>query len=680
MKMHIIWSGFVGCIQLIKPNQVSELDLDHPIRSQRKEPGCEFKDAQLLPADGVIGFPKPGYLVTESIKLGTNSSLAFNMRTKNSNAVLLYQKALKKKGKRATDEDEKTFFVFYIFNGRLIVHLGTDHSDRLKRPSLSSNQSYNDGRLHSVFFARNGNSIEVRIDDREILKGHLPDDTIIGTENSKLYFGGLPDWASKEKKDDMGTSEPLIGCLSDFYFNFEKWSIIPEEHHAQLGTCAFDDDITTETDESPADEQKSFERKNSKLSVQRAAPTFVSSSSSDSPESAALLSSFDQNLVGAIPLTETCRAPSMKETEAQIAEGARYGATESSHSKINFASPYPDFKSFKLDFLFRTESPNGTLWVWANYKKYTLYFFLYLEDGFLTLDVKGKDTAVKQLQYKERKLNDGEWHAVDFRKQEHEIQLQVDNLAVETLKDVPHPRVTRKRMFIGGVISRHKKEFNFTRPSFNGCIKDFVVDGISRDLHSKSRDVILCKNTNDVAYIHHGGYASFSALKSFSNTEPNTIEISFKLRSTTNTGLLFALLSQQEYNTTYLFANMTSESIIFTAVHSDKKLFIEHKVPLSSSLCPSEFHRFHLTLTRTNLHIRLNDARGNLQVSIPSTSMDIYRSLPIHIGGVSAKVGDSLHLSSFNGCIKDLYFSGTVVPLSKAKKLHKIIPNGCPLI
>ena len=240
----INWNGFVGCIQTVKPNQVSELDLDHPTRSQRKEPGCELRGDRLLPADKVIGFPKAGYLIADSIDLGTNSSLAFNLRTKNSNAVLLYQKAFKKSGKRATDDEEKTFFAFYLYNGRLIVHLGTDYTDRLKRPSLSSNHSYNDGRLHSVFFARQGSSIEVRIDDREVLKAQLQDDTVIGSPSSKLYFGGLPDkLRSRNDNNDMGTTEPLIGCLSDFYFNFEKLSIIPEDHEAQLGICAFDDDV-----------------------------------------------------------------------------------------------------------------------------------------------------------------------------------------------------------------------------------------------------------------------------------------------------------------------------------------------------------------------------------------------------------------------------------------------------
>ena len=222
--------------------------------------------------------------------------------------------------------------------------------------------------------------------------------------------------------------------------------------------------------------------------------------------------------------------------------------------------------------------------------------------------------------------------------------------------------------------------FNFTKPSFNGCIKDFLVDGIAQDLHAKARDVVVCKNTKDVSYVHSGGYASYAALRNFPTTEPGTIEVSFKLRSKENTGILLALLSQQDYNATHLFVNMTSDAVVFTAIHNEKGLTIEHRILLPTSLCPSEFHRFHLTLSKSNLHLRVNDARGNFPVSISQASMEVYRSLPVYIGGVSAKIEDALDLSSFNGCFKDLYFGGNVIPLSKAKKLHKIIPNGCPLI
>lgn len=142
--------------QAVRPTQVSDLDLDHPVRSQRKEAGCAYFGERLNSNDRVIGFSRPGYLLTKGIQLGRESSFSFNLRTKNSNAMLIYQAAnLKDKRRRARDaEDDPTFIAFYLFGGRLIASLGTDSQQRMKRPSLTSEQTYNDGQLHSVFLAR----------------------------------------------------------------------------------------------------------------------------------------------------------------------------------------------------------------------------------------------------------------------------------------------------------------------------------------------------------------------------------------------------------------------------------------------------------------------------------------------------------------------------------------------
>uniref|UniRef100_A0A7E4VA92 Laminin EGF-like domain-containing protein n=1 Tax=Panagrellus redivivus TaxID=6233 RepID=A0A7E4VA92_PANRE len=670
----INWAGFVGCIQVVKPNQVSELDLDHPVRSQRVQPGCTFKSDRLLPADRVIGFPKPGYVVTESVILGSNSSLAFNLRTTNANAVLLYQKALKSASKRDADPEDPTFFAFYLYNGRLIVHLGTDVTDRLKRPSLSSNYTYNDGRLHNVFLARTPSAIEVRIDDREVLKSHFADETPIGSPDAKLYFGGLPArLRSPNDGDDMGTTEPLIGCLSDFYFNFERWSIVPEEHQALLGTCTLDAGFdTASASEESGEAPQGFERKNSKLSLALAAPTYVS-------DDAKALTEYD--LVG--PSPSTCKAAIPANASALLtANGVRYGATESSNSRIGFDRPRPDFKNFKIEFSFKTDSPDGMLWVWANYKNYTRYYLLYLDEGFLTFASDNARGRQKLYAYKERKFDDGEWHFVDFRKQEHEVRLQVDNLDAETFKDVPNARVMVKRLYVGGVISRHKKLFAFPKGNFKGCIKDFSVDGVIRDLVENSRDLVTCKETTGISYIHSGGFASFSGLKNY-GTESfarDAIEIQFRFRSTNLTGTLVALASQND-EAARLFVTLEKNHLVFKAYDSERDFSIEHRIPLPSTLCPSEWHRFHVTLTGDRLILRLDDTQGTHKLAgFSPESIETFRALPVNIGGVSANIAVAANVYSLNGCIQDIQLSGTPTAIAKAKRLHKIIENGCPLV
>jgi hypothetical protein len=63
----------------------------------------------------------------------------------------------------------------------------------------------------------------IRIDDKEILTAVLDDDTTIGNDRSAMLLGGFPEREGEESQQqtELGTSEPLIGCLSDFYLNYK---------------------------------------------------------------------------------------------------------------------------------------------------------------------------------------------------------------------------------------------------------------------------------------------------------------------------------------------------------------------------------------------------------------------------------------------------------------------------
>ncbi|KAJ1350105.1 hypothetical protein KIN20_005822 [Parelaphostrongylus tenuis] len=81
----IQWKGFFGCIMRVKPSQASDLDLDHPMRWQRRDPGCQFSElerSKLMFSDRLVGFSRPGFLLQRGVILDNNSTLAFGFRTK----------------------------------------------------------------------------------------------------------------------------------------------------------------------------------------------------------------------------------------------------------------------------------------------------------------------------------------------------------------------------------------------------------------------------------------------------------------------------------------------------------------------------------------------------------------------------------------------------------------------
>lgn len=82
--------------------------MDHPTRSQRKEIGCIYKEDRLIIADRFIGFPRPGYLIAKGFELNSESYLSFNFKTRNSNALLLFEsgKQMNTKFKRDKNQDQ----------------------------------------------------------------------------------------------------------------------------------------------------------------------------------------------------------------------------------------------------------------------------------------------------------------------------------------------------------------------------------------------------------------------------------------------------------------------------------------------------------------------------------------------------------------------------------------------
>ena len=144
-----------------------------------------------------------------------------------------------------------------------------------------------------------------------------------------------------------------------------------------------------------------------------------------------------------------------------------------------------------------------------------------IDRGFLQVQLKGHKHRAKVLQYRAKRLADGEWHHLRLSKLEREVRLQVDELPAETMNYAPPKvKVTRKRMYIGGVPSKIRRTYDVAHveeasaggslpPSFTGCIRSFTINSREYNLFSVSRDVLPCTHSRDVTYIHDGGFLLF---------------------------------------------------------------------------------------------------------------------------------------------------------------------------
>uniref|UniRef100_A0A1I7VMW8 Laminin alpha 1 chain n=1 Tax=Loa loa TaxID=7209 RepID=A0A1I7VMW8_LOALO len=734
----IHWSGFFGCIQSVRPSQVAELDLDNPIRSQRKLRGCNFRNGERLePTDRVVGFSRPGYLVIQGIQLSNNSTFAFAFRTKTANATLLFQSSeleTFRKRRKIRDSFGTGYLAFYLYRGYLVVHLGTDSSQKSKVLTLRSEVTYNDGQLHSIFFTRSETLVRLRVDDREIASGTLGEQNTIGTTLSQLFIGGFPD-GIKPSANEMPIAESMIGCVSNLFVNYRLVPIIPEAHIAIIGTCSVEQIFSLQKSERradvealQADEQNAFNRKASKLSLHLTEPTLISkterlyadgsvktnpvnireainkpeeSESIDLKHSTVTTTARtsiaiptagtlieltekkddDDDVDDATDLAsltylgpEKCGPDLLAKNDGEGA--AQFGIAEASHSRLNFEEDNLDVNQFKIEFAFRTVLPNGMLWIWANYSNYTHYFFLNMISGLLQLQVRGRKEP-KTLMYKSNKLNDGKWHDISMLKQGQEILLKVDRNPAQYMKNVPNLKMMRKRMYVGGVISRHRKQFNLTIPSFSGCIRNFEVNDVQQDLFEKSRRVLPCIVASNSAYIHEGGYMTFGSLKSL--RQLRNIQISMQFRPAVKDGFIFGLVTNKYPENTRIAIYLKNGLMTFELVCNNECRDLKHV--FKKDLCDGTWHNVTLSISHSNMIVITVDGhRKRLPSKMSSKSVEFFRSLPIYVGGVTALSASKIGVLSMIGCYQNLQFYGKLVAFKDAKKLNKVLPDGCPFL
>ncbi|VDP42674.1 unnamed protein product [Soboliphyme baturini] len=229
---HIQWKGFYGCIRSVSHGYGQKIDIAKANKSLHVEDGCVETNGRLTTADRVISFSGRGVFEMQGFAFGVDSSLAFNFLTESANAVLFYE-SNQLKSRRRRQVAEKEFFAAYLSSGHLVVHLGTGRSFSV---TLETENVYNDGRLHAVFIRRQKNGVSLFVNDHLMDTVSFPSSDTIGSLQFVLFLGGLG--KSDAPADELPVTNPLTGCLSDFFLNFKRLSLIPQYlENAQLGYC-----------------------------------------------------------------------------------------------------------------------------------------------------------------------------------------------------------------------------------------------------------------------------------------------------------------------------------------------------------------------------------------------------------------------------------------------------------
>lgn len=110
-----------------------------------------------------------------------------------------------------------SYYSVAVIGGQVQVRLNSGRGELI----IQSNNSYNDGKYHSVTVSKRRKEVELRVDDAYQGGGKLSTAAAVRApeSNGGLFFGGLPALINNTKM--IATGVPLYGAIKDAIFNEE---------------------------------------------------------------------------------------------------------------------------------------------------------------------------------------------------------------------------------------------------------------------------------------------------------------------------------------------------------------------------------------------------------------------------------------------------------------------------
>ncbi|MFH4982922.1 hypothetical protein AB6A40_009631 [Gnathostoma spinigerum] len=170
---------------------------------------------------------------------------------------------------------------------------------------------------------------------------------------------------------------------------------------------------------------------------------------------------------------------------------------------------------------------------------------------------------------------------------------------------------------------------------------------------------------------------TFEPLKVVGSEE--TIRISVQFRPAIENGLIFGLMTNKDPEKYRITVSLTDGKLTFELVYVKIRRDLKHV--LKTDVCDGRWHNITLHISPQIVFLELDSVKERLPTKASSVeAIDLFRSLPINVGGVSARTAEKISATSLVGCYRNLRLANTKVSLSRAKRINKVVPNMCPFM
>nr|XP_044627696.1 vitamin K-dependent protein S isoform X3 [Equus asinus] len=315
----------------------------------------------------------------------------------------------------------------------------------------------------------------------------------------------------------------------------------------------------------------------------------------------------------------------------------------------------PDITRFSAEFDFRTYDSEGVI-LYAESLDHSAWFLIALRDGKIEIQFKNEHTT--QITTGGKVINNGLWNMVSVEELEYSISVKIAKEAVmninkpENLFKLTNGFLETKVYFAGLPRKVENALIRPINPRLDGCIRGWNLmnqgaSGVKEIIQEKQNKHCLV-SVEKGSYFPGSGVAQFSInyADNTSSAEGWHVNVSLRIRPSTGTGVMFALVSGNTVPFALSLVDSTSEKLqdILVSVESMVIYQIE-----ALSLCSNQ---------QSYLEFRVN--RDSLQVSTPLRNDVIYsEDLPRQFANLDKAMQGTM--ATYLGGLPDVPFSATPV-------------------
>uniref|UniRef100_A0A8C9WR78 Vitamin K-dependent protein S n=1 Tax=Scleropages formosus TaxID=113540 RepID=A0A8C9WR78_SCLFO len=206
----------------------------------------------------------------------------------------------------------------------------------------------------------------------------------------------------------------------------------------------------------------------------------------------------------------------------------------------------PENTKFAAEFDFRTFDPEGVI-LYAESSRDS-WFMLGLRDG--KIEVQFKNQYSFKVTSGGKVINDGEWHVISVDELEHSISVKISKEAVMSINSPDNlftsvSGMLETKVYIAGLPNRTESILKPINPRLDGCIRGW---NLMNQGASGVKEVILEKKSKHCfVRVERGSYFAGFGLAQFDinyrEAESWKIDVRIKIRPSSSTGVVFALVS-----------------------------------------------------------------------------------------------------------------------------------------